>query len=290
MGILIAFPLALAAADYAGASVCGTCHPAEFEGQSRSAHAHALTPSAAGQPGDWAFGAGVQAITFLARADAESYRELGETWYRSLNAYAITPGHKNQNGIPFRTFDPAARILRCFACHSTGPVSLAADESILPHELGVRCEVCHGAGSAHAAARSRNRLRIVPAGEQVSFCGKCHRLELETGEELTNLGDARILRSPPRMLAASACYQRSGGRLGCVNCHSPHAPLEQNLAAYDKRCQSCHPATRHAEAVAGRPCAACHLPFIRLDNLIFTNHRIAIYGAANPLVPANAKP
>ena len=287
--LLLILAAPLPAADYVGAAACGECHQAEFAGQSRSGHAHALAPSAAGQPGDWAFGAGLQAITFLARADAESYRELGETWYRSLNGYDTTPGHKNRDGIRFRTFDPAARILRCFACHSTGPVSLAADESVLPHELGVRCEVCHGPGSAHAADPDANRLRIVPAADQVLFCGKCHRLELETGEELTNLADPRILRSPPRLLAAAACYIKSGGRLGCVTCHSPHATLEQDPAAYDPTCKRCHPAARHQQPVAGVACAQCHMPPIRLDNLLFTNHRIAVYQARNPLVPVNVR-
>jgi predicted CXXCH cytochrome family protein len=273
-------------ADYVGAAKCGECHPAEFESQSRSGHAHALAASANGQPGEWAFGAGVQAITFLARVDRESYRELGETWYRALNGYAITPGHKNRDGVVFRTFDPAARTLRCFGCHSTGPVTLAGEESIVPHENGVRCEVCHGAGSAHAAAPATIRLRIVPGTEQLSFCGKCHRLDLDTGKELTDLANPWILRSPPRMLAASACYAKSRG---CVTCHSPHEALEQSLAAYDAICTRCHASAVHRQPVAGQACAQCHMPPVRLDNLVFTNHRIGIYGAASPLVPVSAR-
>jgi Cytochrome c554 and c-prime len=286
-----------AAADYIGAEACRSCHPAEFAGQSASGHARALSRSADSQPGEWAFGAGVQAITFVSRVDRESYRELGQTWYRALNGYAVTPGHLDNHrlneGIEFRTFDPAARMLRCFACHTTGPLALGEGDQVLPHEMGVRCEVCHGPGAAHAADPSRNRPRnpahMAPI-EMNSFCGKCHRLDLDTGEELTNLRDPRILRSPARMLASSACFQKSNSRLNCVTCHSPHAPLEQKLAAYDATCRHCHAAPRHAQPVTGRACAECHLPAVRMGEMLFTNHRIAVYTAKDPVVPVNAVP
>src|ERR1700722_18999116 len=87
------------AADYVGAAACGKCHAAEFRAQSESAHAHALAPSSDTQPGDWAFGAGAQAITFVSRVDREKYREHGETWYRAIGGYALTPGHSNTAGV-----------------------------------------------------------------------------------------------------------------------------------------------------------------------------------------------
>lgn len=114
------------APGYVGAETCAKCHPAEFDLQSRSAHAHTLAPSAAGQPGDWAFGAGRQAITFVRREDQDHYRELGQTWYRELNGYGLTPGHRNPDGVAFRLFDPDARILRCFACHSPWAKAIAS--------------------------------------------------------------------------------------------------------------------------------------------------------------------
>src|SRR6266403_932569 len=72
------------ASDYAGAASCAKCHPTQFTAQSSSAHARALAPSKPGQPGLWAFGAGVQAITFVSRLDADTYVELDQTWYRKL--------------------------------------------------------------------------------------------------------------------------------------------------------------------------------------------------------------
>src|SRR5438874_7549754 len=107
------------ASDYAGAAACGKCHPAQFTAQLSSAHARALAPSKPGQPGLWAFGAGVQAITFVSRLNAETYVEQDETWYRRLNGIARTPGHQTPGGIQHRIFDSEAGILRCFSCHST---------------------------------------------------------------------------------------------------------------------------------------------------------------------------
>ena len=163
----------------------------------------------------------------------------------------------------------------------------------MPRELGVRCEVCHGPGAAHAADPPHNHPHNparMTALEMNAFCGKCHRLDLDTGEELTNLRDPRILRSPARMLASSACFRKSANRLHCVTCHSPHAPLERNLAKYDATCRRCHAAPRHAQSVAGRACAACHLPAVGMGELLFTNHRIGVYSAKDQLTPVNLAP
>src|SRR5947209_941638 len=86
--LALAFALLLAAApvsDYAGAATCSKCHSAEFATQTASAHARALSRSTPQQPGEWAFGAGEQAITFVSRVDPEHYREQGKSWYRKLN-------------------------------------------------------------------------------------------------------------------------------------------------------------------------------------------------------------
>src|ERR1044071_6972676 len=134
----LALPVFLAAytaADYAGAPACGKCHPTQFAQQSKSAHAHALAHSQPPQPGDWAFGAGEQAITFVRRLNSEYYLEEGETWYRALAGFARTPGHVSSGGVRDRVFDPSATILRCFACHSTGRLRIDATENIVPGEL-----------------------------------------------------------------------------------------------------------------------------------------------------------
>jgi Cytochrome c554 and c-prime len=268
------------ATGYAGAGACRTCHAAIFAQQSSSEHTKALARSTAAQPPEWAFGAGVQAITFVRRLDADNYVEEGLSWYRAAAKFDITPGHENADGVRFRIFDPAAGILRCFACHSTGPVTLSPDEAIVPAELGVRCETCHGPSAAHASdparVKPRNPGKLTPA-KLNEFCGGCHR-KPAAPDETPNLADPWNARHQPLLLAASACFKESRGKLSCLTCHSPHAPLEQKPAAYDAACVKCHAAAKHTQPVAGTPCTECHMPGVRAgEHLTFANHRIAIY-------------
>jgi hypothetical protein len=295
LSVFCLIPVLLAAgpADYAGAEACRPCHAANFTSQSNTPHARALAPSSPAQRGDWAFGAGLQAITFVTRIDRESYREDGLTWYRRLDGYAITPGQRDEKGVVFRTFDPAARFLKCFACHSTGPLSLGKEDEIIPHEPGVRCEVCHGAAAAHVSDPTHKPLGTpaqLTAAAMNRFCGKCHRTDSETGAEIADLHDFRNAKDQPLRLAASTCFRRSNGRLNCLTCHSPHQQLDQNASSYDVRCQTCHANKVHLQQVAGQACVSCHMPRIASGpNLSFANHRIAVYSPGNPVVPAAAQ-
>jgi len=293
LSLIAALPLAAADPSWAGAETCAKCHPAQYQGQSQSGHAHALRHSTAAEPGDWAFGSGTQAITFVSRVDAETYREHGETWYRAGNSFGFTPGHRNAAGVLFRLFDPDARILRCFGCHSTGPLSLSDTAGVVPRELGVRCESCHGPGAAHAtnpaASHMQNPMRL-PAAALNTFCGKCHRLELGSEAENKDVRDPRNSRNQPLLLAASACFRGSKGRLTCFTCHAPHTALEQQPAAYDRACAGCHASPRHTQPVAGRACAVCHMPAVRYGSeLAFGNHRIGIYAAGNAMIPVTSR-
>ena len=281
----------LTAADtalpYAGSHACQACHAAEYAANSASGHARSLARSKPPQPGEWAFGAGSRAITFVRRRDAETYLELGRSWFRSIHAFAATPGHPKGEDTPYRTFDPLAGILRCFACHSTGPLTLSEGQDIVPQELGVRCEACHGPSGEHAqdprhAAANPGRYTADAIND---LCGECHRMPAGA-TETTDLRDPWNARHQPLTLAASVCYRQSNGRLSCLTCHSPHALIDRNPAHYDARCQACHEGVRHVRPITGKPCTGCHMPAVRPQaNLAFANHRIAVYSPSDPLTP-----
>ena len=210
--------------------------------QSASSHARALARSSHTQPGEWAFGAGDQAITFVSRIDAGHYREEGRSWYRQTNGFGPTPGAATPAGTTYRIFDPSGAILNCFSCHSTGPLTLAADESLVPTRVGsaVRRLPRPGGGARPVAGRRASAkpgpphgrgpqrlLRIVPpdavAWERNTRCSR--RVErappasFPCGERLFP-GEPRQAELPDVPFSARADRKESGG----VRCRLPQLP------------------------------------------------------------------
>jgi len=278
-----------ALAQYTGSQACRSCHPHQFEEQSRSEHAHALALAAPGSPGHWAFGAGAKAVTYVSQVSTEWYLEHGLSYYAATKALALTPGHSNAEGLRYRTFDPGASILRCFRCHSTGPLRLGTDWSVEPSELGVHCESCHGPGEAHVASHGKAGTIQNPgrfkAGELNMFCGTCHRKPPEEGEE-TDWSNSWNTRHQPDYLSHAVCFRKSNGALSCLTCHDPHSPLTRMAAEYNKRCSGCHQSPRHRSEIAARACIDCHMPQAATSRqLSFTNHWIGIYIKGSSLIP-----
>lgn len=194
---------------------------------------------------------------------------------------ALTPGHTSDAGVRYRTFDPDAAILRCFQCHSTGPLRIEAGAAIQPFEPGVRCETCHGPGEAHAKSKGtiRNPKRMNGA-EVNEFCGACHRKVSGGAEEFTDWSDAWNVRHQPLYLAQSRCFLKSAGKLSCFTCHAPHE------SAVKPACKSCHADVRHKSAIANQTCTSCHMPAVKLnDNLQFANHWIGVFRRGEVLRP-----
>ena len=349
ISIFLLFSMSAMAAgnSYVGAQVCGSCHPAQFSGQSRSGHAHALhratehplaasfTPAAALErppnfhfrfvrmpqgiqvqaddskyliklPADWAFGAGVHAVTFVGKASDQLYIEHSFTYYADSASFDLTPKHdtlpakdlRQAMGQAINMQGSGVTIQACFQCHSTGPVSISAGHEIQVNETGVRCEVCHGPGSAHVSAAGAGDLiqagkaiqnpKNLAAGELNQLCGKCHRFP----DGKVNWADPWNVRHQPGYFQESRCFQKSRGALSCLTCHNPHEPLRRNEASYYRQiCLSCH--TRSApepkpicKTKESSDCTACHMPAVAANaHLPFRNHWIGVYAEGAPLKP-----
>ena len=264
--------------QYAGSEACKACHAAQWESQAKSGHAKALSRSS----GIWNFGAGVQAITPVSKLDDQFYLEHGQSDFKGVKAK--TPGHVNTNGVKYRITDPGSQIMKCFQCHSTGPLKLTADFAIEPTELGVRCESCHGPGAGHIE-RGGAKTAIFNPGQlngtaMNDYCGNCHR---KPGED-TDWREAWNVRHQPIYLNQSKCFQKSEGAMTCISCHKPHESLARS--GYDAVCAGCHAKPAHKSvAIAGKTCVGCHMPIVKPQpNLGFTNHWIGIY-RKGPLRP-----
>jgi tetratricopeptide (TPR) repeat protein len=279
------------AGQYVGSNACRACHAAEFESQSKTAHARALAVARPGSPipgipapestAQWAFGAGAKAITWVSQTGEETIAEHGLSYYAATKSLGLTPGHTSSNDVLYRTFDPVGTALRCFRCHSTGPLTLKPGFQVQPSEPGVHCEACHGPGSAHVTSSGASGMIQNPksfsAAELNVLCGACHRQASDLDDE-TDWTNAWNVRHQPSYLHRAACFRNSNGALSCITCHDPHEPLKTTPATYDKRCTGCHRTVVHKTPVASRSCVDCHMPQVSTSAVLrFTNHWIGIY-------------
>ena len=226
-------------------------------------------------------------MTWVSQIDRDTYAEHGNSYFSATKSNGLTPGHADSGDARFRTFDPEATTLKCFRCHSTGPLTVSSAGSIVPAEPGIHCESCHGPGSEHVSSNGRvgtilNPRRLNPT-EINQLCGACHRNAPES-----DWTDKWRTRHQPSYLSQSVCFRKSG-KVSCLTCHDPHAPLNKVAAQYDKRCAECHQTVAHRTPVASRTCVECHMPQVTVSpQLSFTNHWIGIYAKGSYLVPARS--
>jgi hypothetical protein len=245
-------------------------------------------------PLDWAFGAGAQAITFVSRIDRDWYVENYFSYYPGFGKLAVTPGQQSIEprtlpeavGLVYRALDPKEGVVRCFRCHSTGPIDTTGS-GISPTETGVHCEACHGPASEHVRTSNPKLIenpRRLTASALNDFCGECHRPPALQGTQI-DWNFSWNVRHQPVYLSQSACFRKSSGALSCLSCHQPHEPLRRDVSYYNGICTGCH-AAAHAGVSQMRNCIDCHMPRVTPQApLRFTNHWIGIYGAGAHLKP-----
>jgi predicted CXXCH cytochrome family protein len=197
------------------------------------------------------------------------------------------------------------------------------------HAVNIGCERCHGPGELHVERQQRGEAAVGPDDTIVNpgrlepalreaVCQQCHFTtkyrEVRRGRgtfdfrpglpiqefwtlfsQPAHLAEGHRHSSRVEQMAASRCFRASGGRLGCVSCHDPHAVPDpkERAAFYRDRCLRCHqetscgltPAVRRQRNEADS-CAACHMPrqgSQKAAHVSDTDHRI-------PRVPEAAPP
>jgi len=234
-------------------------------------------------------------------------------WYSSKNKWDMSPGYVP--GIHQR-FD---RLMtdRCLHCHvgrlNHGSLPDTFDKSHPVVEAAIGCERCHGPAASHVE-RYRNPATFsgvdaiinpvkLDAVRRDAICHQCHMQASKTiarygrqsqdfrpGDRLSDvwvvlngsLDDRKAVTQSGQMLS-SRCYVESGGKLGCVSCHNPHAlPKGDPAEHFDARCAKCHGTTSEKCSLpfadrTDRTCIGCHMPRFPTSDIphtALTDHRI----------------
>ena len=250
--------------------------------------------------------------------------QLPISWFSSVNRWTSSPGYPA--GKPF--FDRPV-LQRCFECHTSFvTASTNQDPNALNKNsliLQIDCERCHGPAAAHVAYHTENpgekkgqfliAYTNLSRARRIDGCAICHSggssIELRSafafrpGDSLShfvvpapmNPVRADVHGDQVGLLAASKCFQMSG--MECTTCHNPHVNDHGDVAAYSKRCQTCHSEANHNlcgltgsvnTAYLQTNCTTCHMPAQASDiikvktaethgntAIYMVNHRIAVY-------------
>ncbi len=162
---------------------------------------------------------------------------------------------------------------KCLNCHG------AADQ-------GVRCESCHGPGSAHlqaVAAKSDDKAIVNPArfsnSQKMEQCGQCHAGFSELSDPVP---DDVLISNQVTALRNSQCYIQSGEGLNCTSCHDPHRDSRPGDTRPVTVCLSCH--SIQARNRAGLcpvnksgDCLKCHMPQAEKGAFHMVDHWIRVH-------------
>ena len=242
----------------------------------------------------WVFGSGTKGMTPVGQGVDGQFVEARVSWYGSLKTFDLTTGAieyqpqtvQDSLGRPLTSQEIGA----CFGCHTTA----FTGERAIPdrEEMGVRCERCHGPGSAHIKQISTAGgpdMKIIHPGKlkafaQVQMCGQCHgRPPRDTDFAAISRIEASPIsvRFPSQRLVLSRCFNESEANMKCTECHDPHTDVSHNFQLYDRACLKCHaPAKKKGIGVCRlgkEKCASCHMPVARvMVHSRFTDHWVRI--------------
>lgn len=269
----------------------------------------------------YAMGSGKRGRAYLIEQDGMLFKSP-IAWFSPQQEWGLSPGYPPDHHKRFER-----RITEgCINCH-VGRMSVdrsATDKYLKPVviEESISCERCHGPGRDHVLAHENGlpeavaNARIVNPAKLDSprrdaICAECHlhgkATVIRSGQKVFDFRPGQLLEdnrivfvTPPgaagksanalsqvEQMAASVCFQKSGGRMGCISCHDPHSlpPTESRVDYYRAKCLACHetrgcglPVDQRLARDENDSCIACHMPpALHVGNILhvsFSDHRI----------------
>lgn len=252
-------------------------------------------------------GSGAAARSYLIE-DSGYLFEAPVTFYSREQRWDLSPRYEAYE-YPYLT-RPA--LAGCLGCHASSLRQVAGTQNRFDTppfgEDGISCERCHGPGAEHVAGRGKmvNPAKL-EAARRDSICGQCHlsgevRVRA-SGRDWDSFRPGALLSDSVRVfvrdggskgmmvsghvekLAESKCKQASGNALWCGSCHDSHSvpAVDEKLAWFKARCESCHQASNSCKAAksmrAARndDCVGCHMPksgVTDAQHVVYTDHSI----------------
>jgi hypothetical protein len=272
---------------------------------------------------EFVMGTGENGIGYIVRKGNYLF-QAPLAFYPKAKAWGLSPGYEYYDFGFSRLITDA-----CITCHSGRPQPVAESVGLYrdppTRELAIGCENCHGPGQLHVEERKRgdsipdsDRSIVNPAKLPMwladNICMSCHQdgdaRVVKQGKDYPDFRPGSplddtvvILKFPPEHtvpskpglldryseMTLSACYLKSGERLGCLTCHDPHiqpAP-EEKAAHFRNRCFACHTGKscklslrKRRQADAPDDCAGCHMlkRDVNMPHTDVTDHRIVARG------------
>ncbi len=291
-----------------------------------------------GQPGesqrfDIVMGSGKKGQTYLYWKDKELF-QLPISYFTSRHSWANSPGYS-----PDRPSFERRIEVRCMECHTGYARRLSAYEYDADGIIyGVSCERCHGPAGKHVEFQSQHpeerkgRFIVNPAAlsrqQDLDVCALCHSGVMKSnspsfsflpGDTLSHFFvpnsshidsvNLDVHANQYGLLTASKCF-RVSGTMTCSTCHNAHVKENGDMAAYGRKCMSCHEPVSHNFCTMAPPpgfsmeanCVNCHMPVRASKNLtllvagqhapspeLVRSHRIAIYRDVTEIILAGKK-
>lgn len=266
--------------EYIGMDACGECHDTIYDTFVKSGHPYKLSRVVDGVPPTYPFttltevpeGYTWNDITYVIGGynwkarfiDKDGYIITGDadatTQYNFPNENLGTP----ENWVGYHAGEEN-KVYDCGTCHTTGYNPIGHQDD-LPGligtwtEPGVRCEECHGPGSAHA---DQPYAVEMPIDRDAEACGNCH---LRGSSDQINASGGFIKHHEQY----EELFQSKHLAIDCVACHDPHEGVVQHkkdgTPTTKVQCESCHfleEIFQSSEVMAKVvECKDCHMPYL----------------------------